>query len=309
MIKTALSTSGPSPLKQRPYTGAWLLCLFGIFLVMMTASALFSLAANLLFGAGTQGAYFATAAVQNILAFGASGLITLRIFNPKPFEFAGLTKRPTLLSILGIVGIYLLATPAMNQLIYYNQQMHLPESMAGIEQTMRDMEQQAADVTSSLLDNPSWGTIIAGVLIVGILTGICEEIFFRGSLQKILCNSFNGHAAVWISAFIFSLLHFQFFGFVPRLLLGAWFGYLLLWSGSLLNGIIGHALNNSIVVVCMWLAARGYDIGNPDGFGVVREGFPVMAVLSATAVALALIFCRKWLFYPRQRNVSNSKES
>jgi membrane protease YdiL (CAAX protease family) len=61
----------------------------------------------------------------------------------------------------------------------------------------------------------------------------------------------NKTTIIWICAAIFSAIHMQFLGFVPRLLLGAYFGYLLIWSGNIWLPIIAHFCNNAIAVLLM----------------------------------------------------------
>ncbi|MDE6177435.1 MAG: CPBP family intramembrane metalloprotease, partial [Paramuribaculum sp.] len=92
--------------------------------------------------------------------------------------------------------------------------------------------------------------LIISVIIIGVLAGVSEELFFRGTLQRLLITRpMPPHIAIWLTAVIFSLVHFQFFGFVPRVLLGAFFGYLAWWSGSVWLPAIIHAVNNSVVVI------------------------------------------------------------
>ncbi len=82
-------------------------------------------------------------------------------------------------------------------------------------------------------------------------------IFFRGALQRIMATGgVSAHAAIWIAAFVFSAFHMQFFGFLPRLLIGAFFGYLLWWSGSLWLPVCAHALNNTMALVLEWQRQR-----------------------------------------------------
>lgn len=128
------------------------------------------------------------------------------------------------------------------------------------------------------------------ILVIGVLTGIGEEFFFRGALQRMLvwCRV-NHHVAIWTAAFIFSSLHFQFFGFVPRLLLGAFFGYMYWWSGNIWVNSFAHALNNSLVIISTWCINKGYISEEFDMFGVSDGGIPVFAMLSAISVAVVII--------------------
>ena len=63
------------------------------------------------------------------------------------------------------------------------------------------------------------------------------------------------HVAIWVTAFIFSAIHVQFYGFVPRMLMGAMFGYVLAWTGSLWVPIVMHFVNNGIAVVSYQISA------------------------------------------------------
>ncbi|MDE6391000.1 MAG: CPBP family intramembrane metalloprotease, partial [Duncaniella sp.] len=104
------------------------------------------------------------------------------------------------------------------------------------------------------------GSTIASILIVGVLAGLSEELYFRGALQRLLATSpLGAHTAVWVTATLFSLMHMQFYGLVPRILLGALFGYLFLWTGSIWLPVIIHALNNSIYILSYRNPTAGID--------------------------------------------------
>jgi membrane protease YdiL (CAAX protease family) len=107
-----------------------------------------------------------------------------------------------------------------------------------------------------------------GVFVIALLPAIGEELVFRGMLQPELFRATgNHHAAIWISAIIFSAFHMQFFGFVPRLLLGALFGYLYVWSANLLIPMIAHFVNNGFSVLMMYLYQKGIitvDMESPE---------------------------------------------
>jgi len=116
-----------------------------------------------------------------------------------------------------------------------------------------------------------------GLLVIGIMAGVGEEFLFRGILQpKLKFYIGNPHVAIWLTAAIFSAIHMQFYGFIPRMLLGAIFGYLYHFSGSLLYPIIAHILNNVVTVVLVYLNKLGkldFDIEQteqiPIYFGII----------------------------------------
>lgn len=273
-----------------------LVVLFCAMLVMLTIVNYI----NQLFmqhGGIDRNALLIVSALQNILAFAAPTIAVAWLVSAKPWDWCGLSRQATPISLFGMLIILVLAMPAMNQIIFWNEHFQFPDSASAIEQTLRKMESDAAAFTDRILDVESVGAMIVNVLIVGCLTGLCEELFFRAGLQKILSERLNIHIAVWVSAFVFSVMHFQFFGFLPRLLLGAFFGYLYAASGSVwLNGA-AHALNNSIVVVTVWLSHRMNFSMEPEMWGAEASGFPLIATISAAATALMIVaMCKHRVF-------------
>jgi membrane protease YdiL (CAAX protease family) len=123
---------------------------------------------------------------------------------------------------------------------------------------MKEAEERAAELTLAFLGDTHWSGLLINLFIVGILPGVGEELFFRGAIQKLFKQATrNPHAGIWISAFLFSAIHMQFLGFFPRFFLGALFGYLVQWSGSLWPAIFAHTINNSGAVLLHWFAIRG----------------------------------------------------
>lgn len=140
----------------------------------------------------------------------------------------------------------------------WNQALHLPGGGEEIEKTLRNFEDQALLQTQLFLRTTVFAGFIVNLIIIGFLAAIGEEIFFRGVLQNLFFKGTrNAHAAIWISAFIFSFIHLQFFGFFPRLLMGALLGYLYYFSGSLWSAIIAHFINNAATVIAYYLLNKG----------------------------------------------------
>ena len=223
---------------------------------------------------------------QNLFAFILPVIITIVFISPKPISFLQIDKVPSWKTLTFLFVTFFTMAPAMNYLVEWNNNISLPDSMKGIETWMRNTEDAAQAVTDRILNK---NNIILSILLVGLLTGLSEEFLFRGGLQRILATKpINIHIAIWITAFIFSAIHFQFFGFFPRLILGAFFGYMAYWSGSLWTAIIAHALNNSTVIIAHALNNMyGF---NFDNLGVTKnEEFPILALLS-TIVTIVLIY-------------------
>lgn len=236
---------------------------------------------------------------QCVLVFMAAPVLTARLESKNPLATLSLNKTPYWLNVTCIMACYITGISFLNQIIYWNDALTLPDNWNALEQTMRSWEENSRELTNVLLSTTSIGGLISGVLIIGCLTGLSEELFFRGGIQRMLCEVMSKHAAVWVAAFIFSAMHFQFFGFVPRLLLGAFFGYLYIWSGSIWTAVIAHTINNSMVVVFSWLKERGDLSLDFEFIGVTRSGMPWAAIISALALSLFLIKCHSW-FLPRK---------
>lgn len=238
------------------------------------------------------GNLFAMLTMQDILAFILPAVVTMAIIYRRPFHVMGLDRAPSWLAIAIVIVFYVISLPAMNWLVEMNKAMSLPLWMAGIEQAMRAAEDSAAEVTQEMLNINSVGQLILCVLVVGVMAGLSEEMLFRGAMLRTMQDSRLGkHAVVWITAILFSAFHLQFYGFVPRMLLGVWLGYLFVWTGSLWVPIIAHTLNNSTVVLLSYLSNKGVI---PEGFGdnlglPAAGSFPWLATCSLIAsLALAI---------------------
>ena len=144
--------------------------------------------------------------------------------------------------------------------------------------------------------NSSVPALIVNILIIGVGAGVAEEILFRGCFQRLLVTGgINHHVAIWCVAFIFSAIHFQFFGFVPRMLLGAYFGYLMYWSKSVWIPAIAHTLNNTMVVITAWGQVRLHPDQPLDTSASLSPTWLIVVsvVLTAATIGLMYIHARK----------------
>lgn len=285
--------------KQRHWSLRWLM-LFGFFLIGLIIASLVS--AILLDTFSTLTATAIAQVLQAVFAFILPVVTVACIIavGSKSSIIAdlGFSKGLSLKWVIVVVGMYVISLPCLNYLVVWNEGVHLPAGLTGLETQLRAFEDAAKTATSLLLGSKSWLVMILMVLIVGVLTGIGEEMFFRAGLLKPMTDSkVNIHFAVWYVAIIFSAIHFQFFGFVPRMILGAWLGYLFVWSRSLWVPILAHALNNSMVVVMTYLANIGLaDNKVIDSIGVPQSGtFPYLALCSAVLwIVVSLILHKKY---------------
>ncbi|HTF20925.1 MAG TPA: CPBP family intramembrane glutamic endopeptidase [Chryseolinea sp.] len=160
-----------------------------------------------------------------------------------------LTQTLLLVALLGLVFPI-----AISPLAEWNANLKFPEFMGSFEQWARQQEDVLAQMTDVVTSFSTIGDLLIALLVMAVFAGIGEELVFRGMIQNELWRGTNNiHLAIWTSAFVFSAIHLQFFGFVPRLLLGALFGYLYYWSGNLIVPIAAHFVNNAFGVVMRYL--------------------------------------------------------
>ena len=177
---------------------------------------------------------------------------------------------------LWAIFLMLIALPAINLVGYFNQQMSLPAFLEPLEQWMKTAEANAAHLTEQFLSVTTFDGLIINILLMALLPAVAEELTFRGVLQNLfevkdetLKKKGNRvHIAIWCSAILFSAIHMQFYGFLPRMLMGALFGYALVWTGSLWIPILMHFTNNAMAVILYFLAIRsGWDMDKVDTIG------------------------------------------
>ncbi len=265
-----------------------LLCIMGFGLIVASVATKLLIKQSML----------AMLTIQDIFAFILPAVVAMALFYLRPLHVMGLDRMPSLKALAVVVVFYLVSLPAMNWLVDFNGSMVLPSWMSGVEEAMRQAEDMAADATKQILDINTIPQLLFCLFVVGLMAGLSEEMLFRGAMQRTMQDSRLGaHTAIWVTAIVFSAFHMQFFGFLPRMLLGAWLGYLFVWTRSLWVPIIAHTLNNSTVVVMSYLAGKGVvPEGFGDNLGLPADGaFPWMATASLVmSIAIALWAARSF---------------
>lgn len=180
------------------------------------------------------------------------------LFNGKSLEYLSGKVKPLGLTVILTVLLVLGSVPVINLLAEFNMNISLPERFSGLESRIRETEAQAEEMMELFLSDTSISRFLVNLTMIAIIPALGEEFFFRGVMQKIFTEWFrNKHAAILITSILFSFMHLQFLGFIPRILLGAIFGYMLVWTGSIWIPVIAHFINNSIAVTFYFLYNRG----------------------------------------------------
>jgi membrane protease YdiL (CAAX protease family) len=211
-------------------------------------------------------------AIQSIGTFLVPAFILAWLFAGNFHDYLKINRTISVVSLMLVIFSILFAIPIINFAGYLNSFFSLPDSLSGIENKVRDMEQEASELMESFLDVPGTGGYLINLLIIAVLPAVCEEFLFRGVFQRLFIEwTRNKHAGIIIAAVLFSFFHLQFLGFIPRFLLGVYFGYLMLWSNTLWLPIAAHFMNNAFAITFYHFAnqAPGLswidEIGGADG--------------------------------------------
>lgn len=188
---------------------------------------------------------------QTVLLFLVPALVCAFLFSPSPLNFLGLKKWAKGRTFFLVVLLSFSIAPLVGLLSQLNSMIHLPDwAMA--------MENEGMVLTRAFLKVDTITGLLFNIFLVGLLPAFAEELFFRGLLQRLFADwTRNIHAGIWISAAVFSAVHFQFLGFLPRMFLGALFGYLYYFSSSIWVSMTAHFINNSVGVVAYYFFVKG----------------------------------------------------
>jgi hypothetical protein len=210
--------------------------------------------------------------IQSVGTFFFPALLLAWLFTGNSYTYLQINTRINSYSLVIVIFSILFAIPIINFTGYLNSLVTLPDSMGGIENKIRELEHEASELMKSFLNVPSTGGYLINLMIIAVLPAICEEFLFRGIFQRLFIEwTGNKHIGIIIAATIFSFFHMQFLGFIPRFLLGIYFGYLLVWSGSLWLPIAAHFINNAFAVTFYHFANQTPglswidEIGGADG--------------------------------------------
>jgi hypothetical protein len=202
-------------------------------------------------------------------------------------------NEPWTITIPLLIGIGIAFQIALSPVVEWNMQFQFPEFLKEFGAWAREREDALAELTRLLTQFQSNEQFLFGFLVIAVLPGIGEELVFRGLIQReLLRGSGSVHLSIWVAAFLFSAIHMQFFGFVPRMLLGALFGYLYHWSGNLLIPIFAHFFHNGFTLVMLYLYQQGSIGLNID----TEESAPWHWVAVAVIATVALLYYFRKLY-------------
>lgn len=228
--------------------------------------------------------------LQSVGIFIVPALILSFVWSAKPFELLMINRKPDLRNIMFAIIVMVVAIPAINLLGEINHLVKFPAYLSMIEDYLLEMEQRAEELTNAMLSVSSLTGLLINIGLIAVIPAFGEELFFRGTIQRLLHDKMRMHAAVWITAFIFSSIHFQFYGFIPRLLMGAFLGYLFAWTNNLWVPIVAHFTNNALAVIFFYLKNTGQTSVDIENIG--KSETYLAGIISMVTVGILIFFLR-----------------
>lgn len=228
--------------------------------------------------------------IQACYAIG--GFLLPALLFPRSFEQNGITFSranitPVPVMWLLSLAIFISSVPLINQLVVWNEGFTFPPSLAHLEARFKAAELAAKQLTDAFLKTDATTGLLINLFVVAILPAVCEEFLFRGALMRFLLQCFyQKHLAIWFSAILFSLFHAQFYGFIPRMILGVLLGYMVWYSGSIWPGVLVHFINNALATLSSFYHwdETEYTWLQPT------FTFPIVIVALSTVVTVALVY-------------------
>ncbi len=229
--------------------------------------------------------------LQSVGLFVLPPILAGYLFGCGPVSYLNFNA-PAKPSVLLLTIILLIVSlPMVQWMISLNEMIRLPEFLRSVELWMQQTEEEAAKLTEAFMKMDSAGSFLFNLLMIAVIPALGEEMMFRGLLQRLFREWLgNVHVAIFISAFLFSAMHFQFYGFIPRLMLGLGFGYLYFWSGSIWVPVLAHFVNNGAAVLAAWLASLGILGGDWESFGSTNNIWMIFMSFVFTAATLFFLY-------------------
>lgn len=134
------------------------------------------------------------------------------------------------------------------------------------------------------------------IFVVAVVPAICEEVLFRGFVQKSFEQKFKPFFSIFITSLFFGLYHFNPYGLVALISLGFYFGYAAYKSDSILIPMILHFINNFLAVMAFLLLGSDEMIGtNVKHSGTVLPQL-LLFVFSAALFSIFIIYVNKGFY-------------
>ena len=205
-------------------------------------------------------------------------MIFSQLLSPQPETFLRLNRTFSWAIAAAIVVLFIAFTPITDLLAWLNDSIHLPSFLSGFETEMRQSSDDMQSLMGTFLSMENFGQFLFNIFLMAVLPALGEEFFFRGVIQRLLISRTGlVHLSVWVTAFAFAIMHQQFFGIIPLVILGALLGYLKEWTGSVWASILAHFVNNASIIVVMYFS--NYNMSDMESLSTPNWMYVIPAIL------------------------------
>ncbi|MEZ4701779.1 MAG: type II CAAX endopeptidase family protein [Rhodothermales bacterium] len=224
--------------------------------------------ARILLVANTIGQFFALALPTYLI---------LRLHTSRPWAFVRLRRTTTPTIALSLVGLAVL-TPVVWWLGSVNEAIPLPEWIEKLEQSQVDLIEQV------LVQDLG---VVFSLFVMALTPAFCEELLFRGYVQRQLERQLGVVAGIVIIGVLFGLFHFRFSQVIPLSVIGMYLAYLTWRTGSLWPAIAVHFVNNSFALLMGMYVSRQPDM---DLESLEQMDVPVLVTVVCTAAFAGIVY-------------------
>ncbi len=228
--------------------------------------------------------------ITHLFTFLVPCLIYWRVAEKRSLIAIFSRPRPLFSTLLIVAFLVIAFMPFNSWVIDWNNSMTFPAGLHKVESWMQQKESELSVLTIFLTNFDTSFQLFIAVCVIAIIPAIGEEVLFRGIIQrKIFSKTLNSHLSIWIAALLFSAIHLQFYGFIPRVLLGALFGYLYVWSANILIPITAHFVNNAITIFLYFAIHRKMTTYRIEDLSKPAPSYEIIFSLVISAFLLYLI--------------------
>lgn len=232
--------------------------------------------------------------IQTIGIFIIPALIASFFLDSSVTGYLKLDRKPSFVSILLIVFSMITWIPVINFIANLNAQLNLPDTFNFLEEKLVRLRDNYNQLTGLFLDSSLPGDFLINIFMMALLPSIGEELLFRGIFQRLFAEwSKSVHWGIMLSSLLFSFFHFEFYGFLPRFLLGAFFGYLFAWTASIWIPILGHFMNNMVIVSYYYFVQPANDHSRLDELGTKADIYFFLSLTGGIVLSGLLFYHEK----------------
>lgn len=278
LIKNAFAHSG--------FFSKLILLLFFVFLGMFIAGAMVVIAQKLHWIDSQKTNYLLISqAITSLLMFIIPALIIAFLCSDNVTDFLFLKKKSQFFEITAVIGILIVGLPFINLLTSLNESL---SKIPVFNELFSATETNQRALAEKMITANFWGAMA----VVALVAAVAEELMFRGAVLRILSEKINLHVAVWLSAAVFSLIHFQFFGFVPRMILGVYFAYIVIFSKNIRLSMLAHFFNNAAIIIVSHFSKNQSSTEVLDSVGT--GGTWIVGIISGILATFGTVYLIKY---------------